>query len=217
MKAADGWLHNLGVPLAYVEALFEHVPQTIGLLLGLVPLAVFACVVRCSWIHRHRILSCCGGTESNQTSKNISNQFSHQITNQRVGGSGFLLPPKTNKNFYKMAPQTPNAPPLPNLNTMINIHNNNASNQIKVKPNFMNTDPNRGHRSTACWPNEFQAMLEDACFKFYNNHRWRNWDPKHPKVIGRAERGNNLEQLQAEVQHPEPRPSVSTTSYTLPH
>jgi hypothetical protein len=61
MKAADGWLHGLGVPLEYVEALFEHIPQIIGFIVfGIAPLVILGCVIRCSWTHRHRILNCCG-------------------------------------------------------------------------------------------------------------------------------------------------------------
>jgi hypothetical protein len=45
MKAAEGWLHGLIVPLEYVEALFEHIPQIIDLIVfRIAPLVVLRCV-----------------------------------------------------------------------------------------------------------------------------------------------------------------------------
>jgi hypothetical protein len=69
MKAADGWLHALGVPLEYVEALFEYVPQIFGLLVfGIAPHISTGCAIHCIWTRRCRILYCCKDTESVQTS-----------------------------------------------------------------------------------------------------------------------------------------------------
>ena len=81
-KVTDGWLHGLGVPLEYIEALFEHIPQIIVFFVfGSVPLVILGCIIGCSWMHRRCMLNCCGGAESNQTYNNISNQLSNQITN----------------------------------------------------------------------------------------------------------------------------------------
>jgi hypothetical protein len=91
-------------------------------------------------------------------------QLSNQISNQKVSGSGSLPPPRPNENFYEATPLAPSAPPVP---TTINIHNNNISSQ--TYPQLMRPNPNCGHKSTARWPNEFQAMFEHACFKFYDD------------------------------------------------
>jgi hypothetical protein len=130
MKAANGWLHGLEVPLEYVEALFEYIPQIIGFIVfRIAPLVILGYIIWCAWAHRCHILNCSKIEESIKTSNNISNQLSNQISNKKVGGSGSLPPPRLNKNFYEAAPQTSNTPLLPNPTT-INIHNNNISSQV---------------------------------------------------------------------------------------
>jgi hypothetical protein len=37
MKAQNGWLHSMGLPIEYEEALFEHIPQIIGFVVTLLP------------------------------------------------------------------------------------------------------------------------------------------------------------------------------------
>jgi hypothetical protein len=196
MKAVDGWLYGLRVPLEYVEALFEHISQIIGFLIfGIAPLVILGCVIWFSWTHRRCILNFCGVEENNQTSNNISNQLSYQISNQRVPGS--LPPSRSNENFYEAAPQTSNTPLLSNPTT-INIHNNNIFSQIEENPRSMRPNPNCGHRVTARWPNKFYAMFEDSCFKFFDNRKWRHWDPKRSNIYGKLASPRNMERLQME-------------------
>jgi hypothetical protein len=174
MKAADGWLHALGVPLEYVEALFEHVSQILGLLVfGITPLIATGCAICCIWTCRRRILNCCRDTENVQTSNFISNQLSNQISNKKVGGSGSLTP-RPNENFYEATPPAPSAPPV---QTTINIHNNNVSSQQYPQP--MMPNPDCGPKPTARWPNKFQAMFVQVCFKFYQGN------PRKPEATRR--------------------------------
>jgi hypothetical protein len=157
MKAADGWLHALSVPLECIEALFEHVPQILGLLvLGIAPLIITGCAICCIWTRRQKLLNCCRDTESVQTSNYISNQLSNQISNQKVGGSGSLLP-RPKENFYEATSSARNAPPAP---TTINIQNNNVSSQQYPQP--MMPNPDCGQKPTAQWSNEFQAMFQQC-------------------------------------------------------
>jgi hypothetical protein len=102
IKAANGWLHALGVPLEYVEALFEHIPQIfVFLVFEIAPLIALGYAIRCAWTHRRRFLNCCKDTESVQTSNNISNQLSNQTLNQKVGGSALCHYQDQTRNFTK--------------------------------------------------------------------------------------------------------------------
>jgi hypothetical protein len=52
MKTSNGWLHGMGLPIEYLEALFEHIPQIIGFVVTLQPLILTILIIWCCWTHR---------------------------------------------------------------------------------------------------------------------------------------------------------------------
>ena len=80
---------------------------------------------------------------------------------------------------------------------MINIHNN-ISDRIEDRPCPMRPNPNCNHRATVRWPNKFQAMFEYSCYKFFNDHKWRHWDPKRPNIFRKLVNSYEVERLQIE-------------------
>jgi hypothetical protein len=46
MKASNEWLHGMGLPLEYVEALFEYIPQIVGFVLTLLPIIPIIFIIR---------------------------------------------------------------------------------------------------------------------------------------------------------------------------
>jgi hypothetical protein len=120
IKAPNSWLHGQGMPLEYVEALFEHVPKIIGLIATLLPLIPIICVLGCCWVHKRKLCPK-DDNEREETNKQIP-----------VGSNN-------NTNIYKAPPQpshqTPRNPTCPPMNdqrsagqsTTINISNNNEN------------------------------------------------------------------------------------------
>jgi hypothetical protein len=81
MKASNGWLHGMGLPIEYVGVFFEHIPQIISFVMTLLPLIPVIFIIRCRLCPKPTTDVKGANQVLNQISNQLSNQTSNQILN----------------------------------------------------------------------------------------------------------------------------------------
>jgi hypothetical protein len=149
----------MGLPIEYVEALFELIPQIVGFVVTLLPIIPVIFIIQCSWTHRCRLCpkpntDIKGANQvsnqilnqlSGQTSDQILNQISNQLADHTLVGKNTLPPPRGNTNAYKALPQQPRElPTCPPRQPPVTINISNRNNgMITGPPEPVMTKPQR--------------------------------------------------------------------------